>query len=114
MERREKRILDLWLVLILIANGFALASAVMVGGFWAVAIVLGAIAFDLYWYYVRRVKKKRPRYPLVPPEGKGDVYLPRTNIPRPVIAEFREMEEKKRKLAKVGKMARKRVFRKKK
>jgi len=105
--RKEKRILDLWVVLLLIGNGFALAAAIFVGGVWSVMISLGVIAVDLYWYYVRRVKKRKPRYPLVPPEGKADVYLPRTNIPRPVHADFREMEEKKRRFAKLNKMLRK-------
>jgi len=105
--RKEKRILDLWIVLLLIGNGFALAAAIFVGGVWSVMISLGVITVDLYWYYVRRVKKRKPRYPLVPPEGKADVYLPRTNIPRPVHADFREMEEKKRRFAKLNKMLRK-------
>jgi len=114
VEREEKRILDLWLILVLIGNGFALASVFLVGSFWAVIICLGIIAFDIYWYYIRRVKGRKPRYPLVPPEGKADVYLPRTNIPRPVVADFRELEEKKRKFAKVKKMIRGKRVRKKK
>ncbi len=107
MKRREKQILDLWIILLLIGNGFALAAAIFVGGVWLVIISLGIIAVDLYWYYVRRVKKKKPQYPMVPPEGKADVYLPRTNIPRPVYADFREAEEKKRRFAKLNKMLRK-------
>jgi len=102
--RREKRLLDLWIILILIGNVLAFASVVTFGGLWYVLAVLVVIAVDIYWYYVRRVKGKKPRYPLVPPEGKGDAYLPRTNIPRPVYADFREVEEKRRKFAKLGKM----------
>jgi len=37
----------------------------------------------------------------VPPEGKTDIYFPRTDIPRPVHADFRRMQEKKQKLAKI-------------
>jgi hypothetical protein len=58
-------------------------------------------------------KKKEPRYPLVPPEGRGDVYLPRTDIPRPVYEDFRKIEEKKRSFARVRKMVNKRVIRRK-
>jgi len=56
---------------------------------------------------LRSRKKKKPQYPLVPPEGKGDTYLPRTDIPRPIYADFREIREKKRKFEKIKKMARK-------
>jgi hypothetical protein len=58
-------------------------------------------------------KKKEPRYPLVPPEGRVDVYLPRTDIPRPVYEDFRKIEEKKRSFARVRKMVNKRVIRRK-
>lgn len=114
VEGEEKRILDFWMVLILIGSGFALVGVIIVGSVWGVMISLGVIVVDLYWYYVRRIKRKKPRYPLVSPEGRGDVYLPRTDIPRPVVADFRELEEKKRKFAKIRKMARKKLVRKKK
>jgi len=71
------------------------------------------MALSFYWYYVRYVKKKQPQYPLVAPEGKADFHLPRTKIPRPVHADFREMEEKKKKMAKVKKLTRRKMFRKK-
>ena len=44
---------------------------------------------------------------MVPPEGRGDVYLPRTDIPRPIHEDFRRIEEKKRRLEKIRKMTRK-------
>jgi hypothetical protein len=44
----------------------------------------------------------------VPPDGKGDMYLPRTNIPRSLYADFREMREKKRKFEKMRRMMRRR------
>lgn len=117
MSSKLKRILELWVVLVLI-DGCALASLIVsvfyVPNVWGVVIGSGFVAFSFYWYYVRRIKGRKPRYPLVPPEGKADVYLPRTDIPRPVHADFREMEEKKRKFARIKKMARKGVRRKKK
>lgn len=107
MERKERRILDLWIILIFIGNGFALASVALIRNIWSLIITFGIIAFDLYWYYMRRIKKKKPRYPLATPEGKTDVYFPRTNIPRPVYEDFRKIDEQKRKFAKLNKMLRK-------
>jgi hypothetical protein len=50
---------------------------------------------------------------LVPPEGKQDMYLPRTDIPRPVFEDFRKMKEKKQRLAKLRRMVQKKTIRKK-
>jgi len=95
-----------WLTVavVLIADGLALAIAFLLQSVWGILIVLGCIAFSLYWLYVRRYEKKQPRYPLVPPEGKGDIYFPRTDIPRPIHEDFRRIQEKKRRLEKVRKM----------
>jgi len=85
-----------------------LATAILLQNIWAILISIGVIVIDFYWLsFMYYQKKPRPRYPLVPPEGKGDVYLPRTDIPRPIYADFREMREKKRKLEKIKKLKRK-------
>jgi len=84
-----------------IAIGFA--SVILLQNLWAIIIVIAVIGFDLYWFYAGHNKKK-PQYPLVPPEGKSDVYLPRSDIPRPIHADFREMQEKKRKLEKIRRL----------
>jgi len=91
----------------LIAEGLALASAIILQSIWAVVVVIGCSAFSLYCFYVRRYQKKQPRYPLVPPEGKGDIYFPRTDIPRPIHEDFRRMQERKRSLERIRKMVRK-------
>jgi len=85
----------------------ALAIALMLESVWAVAIVLASFALGLYWIFIRFQKKRKPRYPLVPPEGKPDVYLPRTDIPRPIVEDFRRMEEKRKKFEKLKKLSRK-------
>ena len=90
----------------LIADGLALAGAILLQSVWAVVVVLGCAAFSLYWFYVWRYEKRQVRYPLVPPEGRGDAYLPRTDIPRPIHEDFRRMQEKKRRLEKLRKMVR--------
>ena len=112
MSRQEKRVLRLWLVLVLLGNGFALLAAAILGSVWLLLAVLGVIVFDLYWFYVRYLKRRKPRYPLVPPEGRADVYFPSSNIPRPVVAEARRFEEKQRKHRKLKRRLR-RVVRKK-
>jgi hypothetical protein len=95
------------IALAFVANGLALASVVLLQNFWAVLAVLGVLALDFYLCYLVFAHKRKLQYPLVPPEGKQDMYLPRTNIPRPVIEDFREIEEKKRKFARLNKMVRK-------
>lgn len=69
-------------------------------------IALEAISFTAYFFYVRLYQKKKAKYPLAPLEGNADVYFPRTDIPRPVHADFRQLQEKKRKLEKTRKKLR--------
>ncbi|MCK5593144.1 hypothetical protein KAI31_03500 [Candidatus Bathyarchaeota archaeon] len=71
-------------------------------------IAFGVIAFTIYFLYVRLYQKKEAKYPIVPLEGKTDIYFPRTNIPRTVYADFRNMQEKKQKLEKMKKKMRRR------
>ena len=87
-----------------------LVIGVLIRSIWRCAISSGAIALTIYYFYVRLYLKKKARYPIVPPEGKTDIYFPRTDIPRPVYADFRRMKEKKQRFAKL----RKRISRKKK
>jgi hypothetical protein len=72
---------------------------------WILIIGVGLLAIDVYLLCVR-LRKKESRYPLVPPDGKGDIYFPRTNIPRPIHEDARKIREKKKKLEKLGKMRR--------
>ncbi|MEM3770505.1 MAG: hypothetical protein QXG76_04885 [Candidatus Bathyarchaeia archaeon] len=54
-----------------------------------------------YLNYQFVYKKAKAKYPLAPPEGRTDVYFPRTNIPRPIHDDVRRYPEafgKKRKL----------------
>jgi len=88
------------------ADALALAIAILVQKLLGIIIVLGTVSFSLYWLYITLHKKRRPRYPMVPPEGKGDVYLPRTNIPRPVYADLRRMQETKLRLEELKKSTR--------
>ncbi|MGQ9641018.1 MAG: hypothetical protein ACUVUF_02670 [Candidatus Bathycorpusculaceae bacterium] len=51
--------------------------------------------FLIYCYldYHFVYKKMKAKYPLVPPEGRMDVYFPRTNIPRPIHEDMQRYPE---------------------
>ncbi len=91
-----------WVTTLLVVgiNGLALTSLLIVRNLFGAAVIIGIVVFDLTVYY-QVVRKRRLRYPLVPPEGKPDIYFPFTRVPRPVIVEAREAEAKKKKLAKI-------------
>lgn len=91
---------------IFVVEGLWLLVGVLTQSVWTCVITSGIIAFTIYFLYVRLYQKKKARYPIVPPEGKMDIYFPRTNIPRPVHADFRRMQEKRQKLAKIKKKMR--------
>lgn len=47
----------------------------------------------------------KPKYPLVPPEGRTDIYFPRTDIPRPIHRDVRQYPDyfkKKKKKTREG------------
>ena len=93
------------MVIVILVYALALAGAIAVQSVWALIVTTGLAIFSLYIISNQFKNRRKLRYPLVPPEAKSDMYVPRTNIPRPVIEDFREMEEKKRKFAKLKKMA---------
>ena len=83
-----------------------LVIGVLTQSIWWCTVSSAAIALTIYYFYVRLYLKKKARYPIVPPEGKTDIYFPRTDIPRPVYADFRKMKEKKREPEKIKKKTR--------
>lgn len=105
--RREDRRPLIWLILMLAACAIPLVAATLFQNVLLIAVALWYVAFDLYWFYVRYYKKRKPRYPMVPPEGKADIYS-RANIPRPIHEDFRRMREKKRRFAELDKLKRRR------
>jgi len=96
------------LAVVFVANAVVFAVALSLHPIWAYMVVAAVVALDffLYFSYVRYFKKEKVRYPLVPPEGKSDIYFPRTDIPRPIHEDMRRMKEKKRKLARLEKIRR--------
>lgn len=67
--------------------------------FFFLALILQVLLFGLlsfacflvYCYFLYRFvyKGAKPKYPIVPPEGRTDIYFPRTNIARPVHEDVR-------------------------
>ena len=88
---------------IFVVEGLFLFSGLLIQSIWMCMTSLGIIAFTLYYFYIRLYQKKEAKYPVVPPEGKTDIYFPRTDIPRPVHADFRKIKEKKQMLEKIKK-----------
>jgi len=58
-------------------------------------------------------RRAKPKYPIIPPEGRTDIIFPRTDIPRPInedvrrYPEFFGKEKKKRKAERLEKVKRK-------
>jgi len=96
LKKGRKRFSRVLMALVFVSNAVIFAVALFLHPLWAYMMVAALVAFDffLYFSYVRYFKKERVRYPLVPPEGKSDIYFPRTDIPRPIYEDMRRMQEK--------------------
>jgi hypothetical protein len=53
-------------------------------------IALFSAGFLLYCYlvYTSTYLRLKRKYPMAPPEGRPDIYFPRTNIPRPIYEDL--------------------------
>lgn len=103
MSLGKKLVVIVGIFAVFVVEGIWFLFGFLTRSIWTCMFASGIIAFTIYFLYVRLFQKKEARYPLVPPEGKVDIYFPRTNIPRPVHADFRKMQEKKQKIAKIKK-----------
>jgi len=105
LRRKESRRLT-WLILFLVCCGIPLA---VVAAFSNNAVVIvaaiGFVAIYVYLFHVTYDRRKKLRYPIVPPEGKADIYS-RASIPRPIHEDFRRMQEKKKRFAKLNRLRR--------
>lgn len=115
MVIRRKVALQVATACFFVVNVSAIGSWVALQNIFLTTLVfLASMPFDMFLFYLVMAVRRKPRYPLVPPEGIGDMYLPRTNIPRPLYEDFHKMKERKRKFAKIDRMVHKRSIRKKK
>ncbi|UCE95885.1 MAG: hypothetical protein JSV51_09330 [Candidatus Bathyarchaeota archaeon] len=71
---------------------------------------LGPFIIYCYIAYHSVYKGKKPKYPIVPPEGRPEIYFPRTDIPRPIHEDERKHSVffKRKKMRKYGRLQRKR------
>ena len=53
------------------------------------ALYSACFLFYSYLVYTATYLRVKRKYPLVPPEGRPDIYFPRTNIPRPIYEDAR-------------------------
>jgi len=112
---RRKLALQVGTACVCVVNGFTIGTWVVFQNILlTMYLFLASMPFDMFLFYVLLIVRRKPQYPLALPEGKGDMYLPRTNIPRPLFEDFRKMKERKRKFAKIDRMIHKRNVRKKK
>lgn len=99
----EKSRLAYWSIFLLVAGIFPIFIAIYLRSPWAILFLGSWFIFLCCMAYLRLVKKREPRYPLVPPEGKPDVYT-RFGLPRPILEDFDEMKRKREKLEKLKRM----------
>ena len=104
MAAAKKVIVWFGIFLLFCATVLSVAGSLLFLSTWTTLVSIAFVVFSVCAFYARFIRKKKRRYPLVPPEGKPDWYLPLTNIPRPIIEDSRKEEEKKRKLARMRKM----------
>ncbi len=61
---------------------------------------------SVYLIYRVTIKKKKPKYPIVPPDGKPDIYMA-ARMPRPIYEDMEQhpwfFEKKRRKSARLTK-----------
>ena len=97
----KKAILVSWSFFLAIGV-FSLCIAIFAQSPWVILVAGSSFILLCYMAYLRLVKKRKPKYPLVPPEGKPDVYtgLP---MPRPIHEDFDEMKRKREKLERMRK-----------
>jgi len=92
LKRRKVKFLILLFLSLLLFVPFVIFSAM----FRLIPYVL-SFSFGLVIYctllYRHVYKGKKPKYPLVPPEGRTDIYFPRTDIPRPIYEDVRRYPE---------------------
>jgi hypothetical protein len=90
-----RRKLKFWLLLVLgmivfapplilsVAFQLQIGALTLQGALLSISL-LGSLVIYCILLYQSVYRRKKPRYPLVPPEGRTDIYFPRSDIPRPI------------------------------
>jgi len=68
-----------------------------------IALFSAGFLFYSYLVYTATYLRLKRKYPMVQPEGRPDIYSPRTNIPRPIYEDvqrypkfFKKKKQKKK------------------
>jgi hypothetical protein len=69
-----------------------------------VASLLGGFIVYCRLIYRSVYKRIKLKYPIIPPEGRTDIYFPRTDIPRPIHEDMRRHPKFFRKEKKKGRL----------
>jgi len=86
-------------LIIVLVYAFPLVSMILLRDIFIFTVVSVGFLSCLYLLYLFTIKKKEPKYPLVPPEGKPDIYMA-AGMPRPIYEDMEQHPwffEKKRK-----------------
>ncbi|MCJ7608160.1 hypothetical protein MUP00_00620 [Candidatus Bathyarchaeota archaeon] len=94
----ERLALKASLSLILFTGGIAIAVGLLTQNVPVALLGSGIIFLGLYWFYVRFYRKRKPAHPFGPPDGKPDIYFPRSDIPRPLYEDMWRMQDEKRRV----------------
>jgi hypothetical protein len=69
--------------LIVLTYGFLLATVIIVLSIWMLTVISMGFFLSVYLLYFLTIKKRKPKYPLLPPEGHPDIYTA-AGVPRPI------------------------------
>jgi len=76
-------------LIITFVYSFPLAIAIILESILMLTIILVGFLFSIYLLYRLTIKHIKPKYPVLPPEGKPDIYTA-ARIPRPI---YEDMEQ---------------------
>jgi hypothetical protein len=91
MGEKVSRKTRFWIgfLIIVIVYAVPLASMIILRDIFILTVASASFLISLYLLYLFTIKKKEPKYPIVPPEGKPDIYMA-ARMPRPI---YEDMEQ---------------------
>ena len=93
-------------LVIVIAYAFPLASMILLRDIFILTVVSAGFLASVYLLYLFTIKKKEPKYPIVPPDGKPDIYMA-ARMPRPIYEDMEKypwfFDKKRKKSARLTK-----------
>lgn len=68
--------------------------SILTRAYQEIVLVSACFVFYSYLVYTATYTRLKRKYPMVPPEGRPDIYFPRTNIPRPIYEDAQRARER--------------------